>query len=271
MIAALLIGLFVAAGAAPLSMSEAAIVRQVNGVLEAHRELLDLHRGYTGYLEANPAIAKLEAAYAALCREPGFSAVAQAFDEALSQDASAERSLGAYQSPLAEHEAARANVSPWWKALSEDDGELGDRYGVLEQYLAPRPEAGQVWRERMEGQVLASGARPWIRHWHGRVLREPILARRYWPYMEIIWENPELARQTAERWARQYGTAPAWPPKEKPPVLQPLAGTAKSPQAQSARPARKLTRPTRPQHPTVTGPTRPELRTAPRRDKNAIP
>ncbi len=118
---------------------------------------------------------------------------------------------------LAGQAGSHTRAFPWWQGMSEASAGKQATYARLSEHFMAHSSHFWVFHQRYLALAQDAQARNWIRYWHRRVRREPALARRYYPYLQHLRNEPEpnVARDNED-------TASTWPPKQAPPLLSAL-------------------------------------------------
>ncbi|MBI5091054.1 MAG: hypothetical protein HZB26_01260 [Candidatus Hydrogenedentes bacterium] len=219
-----------------------------------------------GFLRANP-----DAALSALTSPEAIKKAPEALRPLLAKiqaDPRAQQQLLQGFQGLQQIPGAKENVYPWWQTAQANPS-VGPRSQELERYLAGHAERDNLWHTRNAALAATPDVRTWIRYWHGRVQRQPVLARHYWDYLDYMKTHAEEMKEITAGWEQRYGPAPKWPPEGTPPAMKPLRVNSDR-QVPDAAPRAKSSHAHQVQRPTVPRPARPqrpELRTAPVKEK----
>lgn len=103
-------------------------------------------------------------------------------------------------------------IAAWWLGFVSM-GTVPEAVSEFDGYLRAQEDVGGLWRERIAAFDGDENALAWVTYWHGRVRREPRLARDYYTYLEWLRRQGDRADAMADVGA-------SWPPERKPPALE---------------------------------------------------
>lgn len=158
---------------------------------------------------------------------------------------------------------AQTRLFPWWQAIANFNLRSGGAYSRLTSHFLAQPQRFWVWHQHNLALAADAHARTWIRYWHRKVRRIPSLETDYNRYLDLLRKYPELGDRAEQRWTKEIGPAPEWPPKENPPLLAKWTKEVTTSPGTAGMPKYKM--PEKPKRPEVKRPAMPTMPTMPTR------